>query len=442
MALLLILCVCLPVGCQTFRDAGGLLEGQSETAGMTTQELRAIMNDVVLQVSTGMEASADAIIQASEDPAVRKNALLWKTNGIASCFQAATRHDPLAAFLDIWILNKQSLNLFRQPQPLPLFGDSQAIAVRYCLRVENAMQEILNRIGKEFPIGEGFASQFATDFPIEDLYFDRASMAAHYTRYLEKITLPGRDLKAVVSGLDTQIDQMQKLSSMYAEFLPKQARWQAEILVMETLQGDTVTGLLADISRAVDTAELATQVVTEIPDMVEREREVLKTMVSQERLATLEALQRIQQDTLGQLESERVAILEQLKSERVIILQTLQNERQAATGDFTYFGGAVVDRMDRATDLKIERLAEHAYSVSDHILGKLAQAAMLMLGVTVVTALGVTVMTALCLVWLHRRYSPTSDRHPAELMSEPETRTFRPNPGVPGTVDIERRRAA
>ena len=41
------------------------------------------------------------ILARTSQPNVRRNALLWKKNGIAAAFRAASRRDPLAAYLDL-----------------------------------------------------------------------------------------------------------------------------------------------------------------------------------------------------------------------------------------------------------------------------------------------------------------------------------------------------
>ena len=121
---------------------------------------------------------------------VRKNALLWKMNSIASCFQAASRRDPLGAYFDIWILNKQSLSLFNNPSDSPLFGESQGIAISATQEIETIMAEVLDLIGDDLPVNEAFVNAFAQEHPINDLYFKRASITANYTKYIDSIKNP------------------------------------------------------------------------------------------------------------------------------------------------------------------------------------------------------------------------------------------------------------
>ncbi len=374
---------------------------------MSSAELRVILDDLVLQYASRVEMAADRIIAQTRDTTAHKNALLWKSNGIAACFQAATRRDPLAAFLNIWILNKQSLDLFRQPDSPTLFGDAQSIAVETTLQLEPSFEQVLEKIGREFPIGEDFATRFAADHPIHNLYFDRASIAEHYTDYVERITISNRDLKEVVGDLDGQIDQFHKLSAMYAEFLPKQARWQAELLVLETIQGDAMQIVLGDLTSATQSIDRVANVVESVPDLVARERDILRQTISEERIATMEDLDRMQSstmqglqsmqtDTLQEIRQERIAVMQEIKGEREAILGALQEERISATEDLAEFGGRIVDRLDSSADLKIDELAKQGLRMTDHFFKRAAQLTLLLLAVLAV------------IWWLHRRQGSPS----------------------------------
>jgi len=377
------------LGCQTIRPSNGLLEQQTVNAGISSEQLRIILDDLVLEFSSELEQAADRIIAANESQRVHKNALLWKTNGIASGFQACSRRDSLGSYFDLWILNKQSLELFRRPADPPLFGDSQAIAIAACERIESSMIEVLNAIGDELPIKEEFARQFANDFPIDNLYFNRASMTAHYTKYLDEIEAGKRELLEVVGDLDEQLDRMQKLSSMYAEFLPKQARWNAELMVLETLQSEAFTTPIRDMSLAADGVVRIADTTQALPKLVEREGKFLHDAISEQRELTLLAIDRMRTETVDQLQSERVAVMADLQDERNAVLQAIQRERIAVTKDMTNFGSQSLEQLDRSVDAKIvtagdqgRLLIDHAFMRSVQVLAVLLPLACLLLYVS------------------------------------------------------------
>ena len=297
------------VGCQTLQSSDGLLEQKSSNAKVSSRQLRIVLDDLVLQFASQVELAADQIIAESNDPQVCKNALMWKMNGIASCFQATSRRDPLGAYFDIWILNKQSHKLFETPTDAPLFGDSQNIAVSATQQIETIMAEVLDLIGDDLPVNESFANAFATEHPINDLYFQRASITANYTKYIDSIEIKGPELLGVVGDIDQQLDQIQRLSSMYAEFLPKQARWNGELMIMETLQSNAVITSLQNMSLAANGVATIADTTQAIPALIERERNLLHDAITEERLATMQAIDQMRSETLSSFQDERIAVM-------------------------------------------------------------------------------------------------------------------------------------
>ena len=367
------------LGCQTIRSSNGLLEQQTINAGVSSKHLRIILDDLVLQFSSEVEQAADQIIAANESSRTHKNALLWKTNGIASGFQASSRRDALGSYFDLWILNKQSLALFRHPADPPLFGESQTVAIAACERIESSMTDVLNMIGDDLPIKEDFARNFASDFPIDNLYFNRASITAHYTQYIDQIEVGQRELLEVVGDLDDQLDQLQRLSSMYAEFLPKQARWNGELMVLETLQSTAVTAPLQDMSLAANGVARIADTTQSLPQLVERERNLLHDAISEERELTLFAIDRMRMETVGQMQRERIAVMTDLGGERNAVLQAIQQERIAATKDMAHFGSQALEQLDRSFDAKIITAADQGRELIDHAFTRFVQALVVLL---------------------------------------------------------------
>ena len=354
------------LGCQTLQSSDGLLEQESSNAKVSSRQLRSVLDDLVLQYSSQVELAADQIIAENSDPQVRKNALLWKMNSIASCFQAASRRDPLGAYFDIWILNKQSLSLFNNPSDSPLFGESQGIAISATQEIETIMAEVLDLIGDDLPVNEAFVNAFAQEHPINDLYFKRASITANYTKYIDSIKIKGPELLGVVGDIDQQLDQIQRLSSMYAEFLPKQARWNGELMIMETLQSNAVIASLQNMSLAANGVATIADTTQTIPSLIERERNLLNDSISAERVATMEALEKMRSATLNSFQEERIAVMAQIESERDMVLNAVQEQRIAATQDLSQLGEQSLVKMDHVIDTKIGDIAKHGSDLIDH----------------------------------------------------------------------------
>ena len=360
-------------GCQTLQSNEGLLEQESPNSKVSSRQLRIVLDDIVLQYSSQVERAADQILADNNDPHVCKNALLWKMNGISSCFQAASRRDPLGSFFDIWILNKQTLALFEHPDNGSLFGESQNTALDATKQIETVMADVLNLIGDGMPVNEEFATRFASDHPITDLYFKRASMTANYTKYMDSIDIKGPELFGVVGDLDQQLDQFQRLSSMYAEFLPKQARWNGELMILETLESNAITSSLQNLSLAANGMVTIAKTTQEIPELIERERNLLHDAITNERIATMRAVDQMRSDTLANLQNERIAVLNQVESERAIILEAIEKQRVAATGDLANLGEESLEKIDQIVDSKIANIAVRGNELIDHGFQRLMQ---------------------------------------------------------------------
>ncbi len=337
----------------------GILEQQTTHANLSSQELRVLLDDYVVQFAGQVEEAADQIIAAAEDAVIRRHALLWKINGISACFQAASRKDPLAAYMDIWILNKQSIAMFERSA---LFGSRQSLAVETAHRLEGPLHQIQTTIGADFPIREDFAIAFARDYPVQTLYFARESVAARYTEYLDVIQAPRRELRDVVGGLDGRLDQLHRLAALYAEFLPKQARWQSELMLLESIPQHAIAQPLADLSVASSAIARIADTAASIPSLAEREREYLLTAVREERVETLQAVDRMREETMAQLRHERIAVLD-----------ALRNERSVTSQEITDYLNGTFEKTASSAQREWETLARRGEHLTDHVFKRFVQ---------------------------------------------------------------------
>lgn len=301
-------------GCANFRSRAGLLEETDPTSKLSSRKLRVLLTDYVPRFANSVEQCADRILAQTSDVEIRRNALLWKSNAISACFGAAARHDPLAAYLDVWILNRQMTQLFEQTGAAPVFGNWQSLALATSRELEAPLEQIQSMLDANASNKGQFVAEFARNHPIANLYFERASLAAPF---IEEVRDPARDVSHVVAEFSEDLAEIQRLSALYAEFVPKQARWQAELLLLSAADD---TGLLAQPLQSMAVASeamnrMATTFET-VPRIVEREHDAVRELVRDERSEVIRRIDQMRDTTVADLRLEGSQLLRTIHDER------------------------------------------------------------------------------------------------------------------------------
>lgn len=357
--LLLLLAVgACAVGCQSILPASkkGLLEQLTPEAQLSSHQLRVLVNDFALRFNSRVEEGADRILDQTSESAIRRNAILWKKNATSTAFRAASRTDSLAAYLDLWILNRQMAALFTSPEGSRLFGPYQSIALETCRDLEPDLKNIYKAIGTDLPLGENFVAKFAADYPVRNLYLERESLSS---RYVQAVGEPIRELYQVVGQLQENLTELQKLSIVYAEHVPKQSRWEAELLLLDSANIETIARPLAQFSAMADSVAQVTPIVTSVPQMIDQERHQLQQFVAQERLATMEQIDRMRQATMGDIERERVAVVDAIRQERIAVGQQFDMGLSRA-----------LYAADEISRQRTDEMADHGEALIDHAFGR------------------------------------------------------------------------
>ncbi|MBL9135602.1 MAG: hypothetical protein JNK85_07025 [Verrucomicrobiales bacterium] len=288
-----------------------------------------------------VEQAADAIFRQTADPTIKRRSLLWKINATAAVLVAQDHPAPLSALADTYALCLQMHDFFRDGQGSNLFGALQPIAVSAARQLEQDMGSISRE-----PTTEQIARlkerlrSWAREHPLEDLTFVRFSGAAEIDAMLS--TLDGQGVMASVQNLETEMYTFHTKLARYLGLVPRQVRWQAELLALESLEEDR-TGLVAAATRVLDRQrDLA------LTD-VDRQRTHALAMLREERIAVLEALAhereamvqdarktlteslgqidalalRLERETLAAVQQQRLETVEALRQERVAMMTDL-----------------------------------------------------------------------------------------------------------------------
>lgn len=309
------------LGCERIMAPTGLLEQAAPESHLSSQKLRTLLIDYVPRFASQVEQSADRILAESTDPHVRHHALMWKAYAIPACFRAASRQDPLGAYLDVWVLNKQMTALFERTDTPPPFGPWQPLAIETSRRLEEPIRQIYTTLGVPMSLGDDFVTRFAAAHPVADLYFDRPSLA---NDYIQQVDVPREELMQVAGALSDDLNELRKLTALYADFIPKQARWQAELLMEGALARGPMAAALADATVAARAADRVAAMTETVPQLIAHERQALQSIVAGERQHVLAELERMRLETLAAVRAEREVVLATFHQERVETGEALQ----------------------------------------------------------------------------------------------------------------------
>jgi hypothetical protein len=357
----------LPLGCIKAPQQTGLA-AQVKEVDVTGTELRLRTHAHADRAMGVIQEAANLIIAECGDPDVRRNALLWKMNAIPAFQKAAFHYDPLVALIDVRVLTGQMIAFFEEGAGKEVFGAWQSVALK-------AMQTI-EVDGRSMAAGfaEGATAEklrphleaWVEDHPIQSLRFNRVSI----TPLLAEVTKTrGRGAGAVMGSLDEGIGDLSDRLKIYADTMPNQARWQAELLIDDLLRSGALDELLDDFGRLNEltgTLDELTEPLGELaaaaPELVARERQIL-----------LEALQQERRILTGFVDGQRVATFEGIEAERLALLAFAREERIATIEQLHQERLEIMEELAEMTGKAIDVSVERAETLIDHLFWRLAQ---------------------------------------------------------------------
>lgn len=424
-ALTLMVLIVSVSGCQTVPQSQGLLEQQIEGAELSSSQLRSLLNEYVARFSRQVEQTADVIIADQPATEIHRNALLLKSNAISSCFRAAARLDAFGSFLDLWILTIQMQDLLEQQKEAANFGEYQPELIALARSLEFEIREIYQLMGTGIQPGEEFVYEFARTFPINDLFFVRESLSQHHVKGIDE---PTREMMVVLADLNRDLEDMQRLSILYGEFLPKQARWHAELMLLDSVNGPMFAGPFRDLTTIAGAATEMSATANRMPYEIERQHLMLWENIRAERMASFEELERMRAQTTEDLSRERELVLAAIQQERIAVTEQLD-----ATVDRSF------DRAEEAVRERTDAMANEGQLALERITAATLQG----LSILALLLLGLGVLRFLRLSWKSAKPSETQDSASVPLRRHiPEDETHQISDAADVLTQDQGRRAA
>ena len=287
--------------------------------------LRARVNDLAERLSGRVEEATDRIRAESRDPVVRRLALNAKIEAVPTVHSAAYRADPLEGAVDLWALTFQLVQYTEKGLGLAAFGTQQPIAIdaaQGALADADALIQGVAVSPQAFARARAQVEQWAANNPIEHHFTARPSMAG---RVAELRSEP--DAFVSVGAVSDTLDSLSERLNVYAAQLPKQARWQAQLMLEEVSGEPDLVATLNDVHSLGAAARSANAALEDVPGLLGAARLPVTEMLAAERRAALAEVDRQCRETLALVTAERLAVLGAADEERTAVVAALRQER-------------------------------------------------------------------------------------------------------------------
>ena len=323
----------LASGCSTVEKRSQLLEAsvpKSERSDflMTPAEASIRVQALAPIYSGVIERTADEIIAQSPDTEVRRNAYLWKMNAIPASYAALFNSDPFIALLDIWAFNEQMDHYFRAGQGQESFGEWSPTALAAVEQLQVELEKIIVdvRASGDLTAAREGVELWAREHPIEDTIFTRYSPVADFADVAGRV---GVTTLGSMGNLAFDLDDLTAQLAVYFQHLPKQGRWQAELAVYDIMPPDRIDYLLEQLTDANRSLERGVSVAEGMPGLIHSEMDVALARIRQERIETMQSLDRQRIDTMRWASLERDSVMEEIRQEGFQLTHTLTEDSKA-----------------------------------------------------------------------------------------------------------------
>jgi len=174
--------------------------------------------------------------------------------------------------------------------------------------------------------------------------------------------------RASVKAIGESIGDLNARLDSYNAYLPKQARWQAELLLSDLARNPQLSATMSNIADLSSTLARTTASMEQLPEFgsdlhkavladVESQRLAGQSFLREERVQAFDALNQQRIQTLADLRRERLAATEDLRNERQIILNALHSNEEAFMRDVN----ATAAKMLADSDIQARGLIDHFF---------------------------------------------------------------------------------
>lgn len=330
-------------------------------------ELSSRNQSLLALYSAEIETAADKIILESPSPTARRQALVWKAEAIPVMQTSLLNTDPVAAVLDTWVFIFQMKAFMDQPALKQGFGESHSVVADSLRKMDEQIEQLVQTAAPTANITDlrQRVGGWAEAHPIRVSLAGRPSVDPEVVRKVGESDL---GTMASIKALGESLGDLTDRLDSYNVYLPKQARWQAELLLKDVISDPHVSATLSNVEVLSTALAKTSGSMDRMPELMGQARQAVKADIEEQRVATQDFLQNERLDTLDDLQRERIATVAAMRGERLAatadlrgerqtVLNALHNERLAAETDFS----AASEKAIQDLDSRGRRLIDHFF---------------------------------------------------------------------------------
>lgn len=267
----------LVVGCASLRHP--FHQERKGDQSYTEEQLREDLAEFAARFSAVVSAAADEIAQRADSRRVRRSTLLWKVKMIPMVREASFNDDPQEGYVENLNLSVAMRRYLVEGAGREEFGEYQPIAIGAARELE----EDLLSMGRQFMNAQQMQALVAQvealsrEHPIRGPDFSVEAVAEALAKveptgsFLWIVDLPMSPFRALegVGETGLALRELNQTAMEFAELvdtLPRDYRWQLELLLYDIEDRDTVIGGLAAFEQVAASAERVSQSIERLPD--------------------------------------------------------------------------------------------------------------------------------------------------------------------------------
>jgi hypothetical protein len=266
--------------------------------------------------------------------------------------------DPLAAVLDTWAFLFQMTAFMERPVLKQTLGDSYPVVAETLRNMDAEMERLVLLAAPTANVADlrRRIGAWAQAHPI------RASLAGRQSAdpdVIRKVGEPDLGAMASIEVLAQSVGDVTARLDSYNAYLPKQARWQAELLLGDVTREPQVSAALSNFVVLSNTAAKASSSMDRLPELVGQAREAVRADVEGQRLAAqaflreerLQTLDALRQSVHGErlaatadLDREGRVVLGALRDQEVTVMNEIRTTSEKEIRDLDARGSGLIDR--------------------------------------------------------------------------------------------------